>query len=168
MAEIDTEGAASANTRFPKCTTVYTYLTKDITQNVYCKLSHQAHSHSREKRLLASSSPSFPLSFRLSTFISAAPTGRISVEFDAGNFQENLSKIKTLLKIGQKYRSLYMKTYVNNQEKTLEISGVGRGAVGEGVVGYLRLGQSLTTRITRIMGRNLHVIRICTVIYQNL
>jgi len=90
------------------------------------------------------------------------------VEFDAGNFQENLSKIKTLLKIGQKYRSLYMKTYVNNQEKTLEISGVGRGAVGEGVVGYLRLGQSLTTRITRIMGRNLHVIRICTVIYQNL
>jgi len=46
------------------------------------------------------------------------------VKFDTGNFRENLSKKITLLTKGQKYRALYMKTYVSNKEETLEISGL--------------------------------------------
>jgi hypothetical protein len=43
--------------------------------------------------------------------ISAAPTGRISVKFDIGAY-DNLSKKPNLVKIGLKCRALCMKTYV--------------------------------------------------------
>jgi hypothetical protein len=50
--------------------------------------SFKVNSHSHEKHLLASSC----LSVRLSTCISPAPTGRMSVEFDTEDFYEALSK----------------------------------------------------------------------------
>jgi hypothetical protein len=64
----------------------------------------KALSHSREKRLFASSFPSICLS----ACISAAPTGRISVKFDIGEFFENLSRKPDLGKIEQKCRAIYM------------------------------------------------------------
>ena len=41
-----------------------------------------------------------------------ASTGRISVKFDVGDFNGNLSN-QNLVKTGQKYQARYIKTYVH-------------------------------------------------------
>jgi hypothetical protein len=58
--------------------------------------------HSREKPLLSSSG----LSVRLSEFISWAPTGRILVKFDSGDFLfwKSVKKTPNQVKIRHKYR----------------------------------------------------------------
>jgi len=40
----------------------------------------------------------------------AAPMGRIFMKFDIGNFYENMSRTTSSVKIGQKYRAIYMDT----------------------------------------------------------
>jgi len=52
------------------------------------------------------------MSARLYACISAATPGAISLKFGMGNFYENLSKYPNLVKVGQKYRALYMETRV--------------------------------------------------------
>jgi hypothetical protein len=49
-------------------------------------------------------------SIGLSTYISAVPAGWIFMTFDSGDFCEKLLTNPNLVKIGQKYRALYMKT----------------------------------------------------------
>ena len=49
------------------------------------------------------------MSVRLSASISAVPTVRIYVKFGIGDFYENLSRKYNLVKIGNKYREIYMK-----------------------------------------------------------
>jgi hypothetical protein len=52
------------------------------------------------------------MSVRLSAYINAAVTGRISVKFDSVDFYENPAKnFQNLVKNGQEYRALYMKIY---------------------------------------------------------
>lgn len=53
---------------------------------------------------------SFVISGRLHVCINMLPTGRISMTFDTVDFYENLQRNSKLVKIRQKYRSLYMKT----------------------------------------------------------
>jgi hypothetical protein len=73
----------------------------------------QALSRSQEKRLLASSCPSVCLSLRLLSRISVAPTGRISVKFNLGDFCEKSVEIPQIwLKIIQKCQTIYMKNEV--------------------------------------------------------
>jgi len=50
----------------------------------------------------------FVMPVRLTAYISTAPTGRIFVEFDNGDFYENLSRNPYFLKIDQQYGVLYM------------------------------------------------------------
>jgi hypothetical protein len=50
------------------------------------------------------------VAIRLSACIRAVPTGRISVIIDIGDFYEMRRENLNLVKIGQKYRSLYIKT----------------------------------------------------------
>ena len=60
---------------------------------------------------IVAKSPSYPHNVRLSACIIASPTGRISVKFDwyGWLFMKN-SGNPNLVEIGQKYRTLHMKT----------------------------------------------------------
>jgi hypothetical protein len=51
----------------------------------------------------------FVMSVRLAAYTSAAPTGRISVKFDIGEFYEKIClETPNLVNIGQKYRALHL------------------------------------------------------------
>jgi hypothetical protein len=63
--------------------------------------------HSRKRRLLASSCPSV----RQCICISAAPSGRISVKFDIGDFDEICREIPHLVKIGQNVHTKQLTNY---------------------------------------------------------
>jgi hypothetical protein len=51
------------------------------------------------------------LSVCLSACISALPTAKIPIKFDIGDLYEISWETANLVKIGQKYEALYMKTY---------------------------------------------------------
>lgn len=76
--------------------------------SVVCDFPFQALSHSPGKHLLASSF----LSIYLSACITAAPTRRISLKFDIGAYMKICQGYVNLVKIGQKYRELYMNSEV--------------------------------------------------------
>jgi hypothetical protein len=50
------------------------------------------------------------MSVRLSAYISAAPTGQISVKFEVEDFYKKSFRNPNLVKIGQKYVTLCIKT----------------------------------------------------------
>jgi hypothetical protein len=51
------------------------------------------------------------MSVRLSSYITAAPTGKISVKFGIEGFYKKNCRNPNLVKIGQKYRALYIRIY---------------------------------------------------------
>jgi hypothetical protein len=66
---------------------------------------YEVPSHSHKMLLLA-------LSCHLSASINAAPTGKICMSFDSGDFYENLSRNSNLVKSEQNYWDFYIKTWV--------------------------------------------------------
>jgi hypothetical protein len=91
---------------------VYCTSENNFQDKIQCCNKHSAASLSDTFSMSRKASNSLIMSIRLSTCISTTPTGRISVKLDAGDLYGSLLINPIMVKIGQEYRALYMKTYV--------------------------------------------------------